>query len=77
MTETVTYITRAFCPGCNAAIWTDPGGDSIICDCGGAEIQNDTVLRGDEVTNEATFKKQAADLLGEPIRNVTIVEGRR
>ncbi len=77
MTEKIIYITRAFCKGCNAAIWSEPGGYSIICDCGGAEIQNDTVLRGDKVTDETAFKQQGADLLGEPVENVTVEKGTR
>jgi len=49
------WVTRARCPS-TGYFWTNPGGCSIICSCGGHSILDDVVISGDPVTDEDAFR---------------------
>jgi len=69
----VAYKNRAYCPGCEAAIWSDVTCGNISCPCGGASIRNNVLIVGNPVTDEDAFKAQAASDLQVPIDEVVVV----
>jgi len=58
---THTWVTRAYCPGCGDHLWTTPGSGRIFCTCGGAEIRDDVVITGEEVSDDALFLQVVRD----------------
>ncbi len=66
------WVNRAKCE-CGY-IWTTPGAPNVVCSCGCAEIENDVVLRGEEVTNEEEFKQAVANDLSIDVANLILLK---
>ena len=70
-----TWVTRVYCSGCESYCWTNPGSGSVICLCGGAHIQDDQIISGDTVTDDAAFRQAVADDLGVDVADLELLEG--
>ena len=68
------WVTRAHCSGCGDYLWTNPGSGSIACSCDGAFIDDDVVVTGDGVTDDAIFKTAVAADLNVAEEDLTLVK---
>ena len=56
MTITHTWVTRGHCGACGQYSWTNPGSVNVTCRCGASRIENDVLVTGEAVTDEAVFR---------------------
>lgn len=54
------YVTRGQCSTCRQFFWTTPGTDSIRCACGRGLIENNVLVSGVAITDEAEFDAAVA-----------------
>lgn len=51
---------------CGQYLWSTQGAGNIVCSCGGAEIHDHVIVKGDEVTDEVFFAALVEEETGDP-----------
>ena len=54
--------------------WTTGVSQSVVCKCGDSKIENDVVVSGDPVTDEAAFKLAVANDYNKDVSEITIIQ---
>lgn len=69
------YHKGAKCSSCGEYVWTTENSYNVKCLCpSGAEIQNNVVVSGNEISDMNEFKQYVANTLNISINNLNLIE---